>query len=99
MKSIRGAIAVIENNEESIIDASKRLILEIIDKNNLIENDIVSAFGVIGSIWLNEWYNWSLVNPHSVNIIFMVYVANGCCDREINANVSEIWLIVTFNCL
>lgn len=43
MKSIRGAIAVVENNEESIIDASKRLILEILDKNNLIENDIVSA--------------------------------------------------------
>ena len=43
MKSIRGAIAVVENSEESIIDASKRLILEIIDKNNLIEDDIVSA--------------------------------------------------------
>ena len=43
MKSIRGAIAVVENSEESIIDASKRLILEILDKNNLIEDDIVSA--------------------------------------------------------
>jgi chorismate mutase len=43
MKSIRGAIAVVENREERIIDASKRLILEILDKNNLIEDDIVSA--------------------------------------------------------
>ena len=40
MKSIRGAIAVVENNEESIISSSKKLINEILIKNEITENDI-----------------------------------------------------------
>ena len=40
MKSIRGAIAVVENNEESIISSSKKLINEILINNAITENDI-----------------------------------------------------------
>ena len=37
MKSIRGAIAVVENNEESIMSSSKELINEILIKNAITE--------------------------------------------------------------
>ena len=40
MKSIRGAIAVVENNEESIMSSSKKLINEILINNAITENDI-----------------------------------------------------------
>ena len=40
MKSIRGAIAVVENNEESIMSSSKRLINEILINNAITENDL-----------------------------------------------------------
>ncbi len=40
MKSIRGAIAVVENNEESIMSSSKKLINEILINNAINENDI-----------------------------------------------------------
>ncbi len=40
MKSIRGAIAVVENNEESILSSSKKLINEILINNAITENDI-----------------------------------------------------------
>ena len=43
MKSIRGAIAVVENNEESIMSSSKKLISEILIKNAITENDIEFA--------------------------------------------------------
>ena len=43
MKSIRGAIAVVENNEESIMSSSKKLISEILIKNAITENDIQLA--------------------------------------------------------
>ena len=40
MKSIRGAIAVVENNEDSIMSSSKKLINEILINNAITENDI-----------------------------------------------------------
>ena len=40
MKSIRGAIAVVKNNEESIMSSSKKLINEILINNAITENDI-----------------------------------------------------------
>ena len=43
MKSIRGAIAVVENTDESIVNASKSLINSIMNVNNLAEEDIVFA--------------------------------------------------------
>ena len=43
MKSIRGAIAVVENTNESIINCSKSLITSIMDLNKLNEEDIVFA--------------------------------------------------------
>ena len=43
MKSIRGAIAVVENTDESIVNASKSLINSIMNVNNLTEEDIVFA--------------------------------------------------------
>jgi chorismate mutase len=43
MKSIRGAIAVVENNEESIMSSAKELINEILIKNSITENDIEFA--------------------------------------------------------
>ena len=49
MKSIRGAIAVVENNEESIISSSKKLINEILIKNAITENDIEFAIFTVTS--------------------------------------------------
>ena len=43
MKSIRGAIAVVENTDEGIVNASKSLINSIMNVNNLAEEDIVFA--------------------------------------------------------
>lgn len=43
MKSIRGAIASIPNDEFKIIEASKKLITSIIEINNIKEDDIVFA--------------------------------------------------------
>ena len=43
MKSIRGAIAVVENTDESIVNASKSLINSIMNVNSLKEEDIVFA--------------------------------------------------------
>jgi monofunctional chorismate mutase len=43
MKSIRGAIAVVENTDECIVNASKSLINSIMDVNNLKEEDVVFA--------------------------------------------------------
>ena len=49
MKSIRGAIAIVENNEENIISSSKRLINEILIKNEITENDIEFAIFTVTS--------------------------------------------------
>ena len=43
MKSIRGAIAVVENTDEGIVNASKSLINSIMNVNSLKEEDIVFA--------------------------------------------------------
>ena len=42
MKSIRGAIAVVETTDESIVNASKSLINSIMNVNNLAEEDIIN---------------------------------------------------------
>ncbi|MGM0602787.1 MAG: chorismate mutase [Bacillota bacterium] len=42
MYAIRGAVDVKNNTEEDILKASARLFKEIIEKNNLSENDLVS---------------------------------------------------------
>ena len=49
MKSIRGAIAVVENTDESIVNASKSLINSIMNVNNLAEEDIVFALFTVTS--------------------------------------------------
>ncbi len=43
-RGIRGAITVNENNAKSIKTASIRLLKEMIENNNIIEEDIVSIF-------------------------------------------------------
>lgn len=43
MKSIRGAIAVVENNELNIISSAKSLILAVMKENDITEEDIVFA--------------------------------------------------------
>jgi chorismate mutase len=43
-RGIRGAITVNKNDAESIKMASIRLLKEMIEENNIIENDIVSIF-------------------------------------------------------
>lgn len=43
MKSIRGAIAVVDNNESSIISSAKSLILSVMKENNITEEDVVFA--------------------------------------------------------
>ena len=43
MKSIRGAIAVVENNELSIVASSKTLILSVMKENDIAEEDIIFA--------------------------------------------------------
>ena len=43
MKSIRGAIAVVDNNELSIISSAKSLILSVMKENNITEEDVVFA--------------------------------------------------------
>ena len=51
MKSIRGAIAVVENNEKSIISSSKKLINEITSTEvlKMVENNIITE-GMIPKI-------------------------------------------------
>ena len=43
MDAIRGAIATVENNKEDIIESSKNLFSEIVEKNNLDPKKIVSV--------------------------------------------------------
>lgn len=43
MRGVRGAITVEENNEEQIRDATEELLREILDRNSLSTEDIVSA--------------------------------------------------------
>ena len=43
MKSIRGAIAVVENNYEEIIDSSKLLVNSILEQNKIFEDDIINV--------------------------------------------------------
>lgn len=43
-QAIRGAITVEENTEEAILEATVFLLNQIISKNNLVEEDIVSMF-------------------------------------------------------
>ena len=43
-RGIRGAITVEENNVENIKEASNRLLSEMIKRNNISEEDIVSIF-------------------------------------------------------
>ena len=43
MKSIRGAIAVVDNNDSSIISSAKSLILSIMEENDITEEDVVFA--------------------------------------------------------
>ncbi len=51
MKSIRGAIAVVENNYEDIIESSKLLIKSILEQNYITESDIVNViFTVTGDL-------------------------------------------------
>tara|TARA_B100000989_G_scaffold298798_1_gene289943 strand:+ start:8481 stop:8825 length:345 start_codon:yes stop_codon:yes gene_type:complete len=49
MKSIRGAIAVVENTDEHIVNASKTLINSVMNVNNLKEEDIVFALFTVTS--------------------------------------------------
>ena len=49
MKSIRGAIAVVKNNEESIMSSSKKLVNEILIRNAITENDIEFAIFTVTS--------------------------------------------------
>ena len=49
MKSIRGAIAVVKNNEDSIMSSSKKLVNEILIRNAITENDIEFAIFTVTS--------------------------------------------------
>jgi len=40
MKSIRGAVAVVKNNESSIISSAKSLVLSVMKENELTEEDM-----------------------------------------------------------
>ena len=43
MKSIRGAVAVVKNNESSIISSAKSLVLSVMKENEITEEDVVFA--------------------------------------------------------
>ena len=43
MNAIRGAIATVKNNKEDIIESSKHLFSEIVEKNNLDPKKIISV--------------------------------------------------------
>ncbi len=43
VRAIRGAITVSENNKESILEGTKELLLQIIERNSLNYSDIISA--------------------------------------------------------
>lgn len=49
MKSIRGAIAVVENNYQDILDSSIILINTILDQNNIKESDIINVIFTVTS--------------------------------------------------
>ncbi|HOB07889.1 MAG: chorismate mutase [Limnochordia bacterium] len=42
VRAIRGAVTVAENNREHIIAATKRLLSELMRRNNLCEDDLIS---------------------------------------------------------
>lgn len=44
VRAIRGAITVSENTKESILEGTKDLLVELVDRNNLDKSDIISAF-------------------------------------------------------
>tara|TARA_Y100000996_G_scaffold415511_1_gene410710 strand:+ start:13883 stop:14257 length:375 start_codon:yes stop_codon:yes gene_type:complete len=44
VRAIRGATTADENSEDSIVDATVELLLELIDANNLNDSDVISAF-------------------------------------------------------
>ena len=48
MKSIRGAIAVVDNNESSIISSAKSLILSVMEENDITETFPAKAFRELG---------------------------------------------------
>ena len=54
MKSIRGAIAVVENTDEGIVNASKSLINSIMNVNNLAEEDIVFALFTVCLLYTSD---------------------------------------------
>ena len=43
-RGVRGAITVKENKKEAILAATRRLLLEMMDKNQILVEDIVSIF-------------------------------------------------------
>lgn len=44
IRGVRGAITVQENNEEQIVDATKKLMVQIIEENNIHAEDVASVF-------------------------------------------------------
>lgn len=44
VRAIRGATTADQNSEDSIIDATSELLLELINSNNLNDSDVISAF-------------------------------------------------------
>jgi len=49
MKSIRGAIAVVENNYQDILDSSKLLINTILEQNKINESEIINVIFTVTS--------------------------------------------------
>jgi len=49
MKSIRGAIAVVENNYQDILDSSKLLINTILKQNKINESEIINVIFTVTS--------------------------------------------------
>ncbi|HEY5587287.1 MAG TPA: chorismate mutase [Ruminiclostridium sp.] len=49
MRAIRGAITVSENTKESILEGTRELLIEIINKNNLDKSNIISAIFTVTS--------------------------------------------------
>jgi len=49
VRAIRGAITVSENTKNSILEGTKELLVEIIERNNLNEEDIISAIFTVTS--------------------------------------------------
>lgn len=96
VRAIRGATTVEENTKESILKATKELLEEIINRNNLYEADIISALFTVTSD-LNATFpaiaardiGWTDIALMCTNEIDVLGSLNSCVRAMIYINTDK----------